>query len=304
MKSFSNKLDRTTAADTTNGAYGIYLDSIQEVSVIANEINALNDETVALKTIINGSYISGSPALPAYASSVVALGDATVMLQKDASASATDQTLYSTWPGNWQWALDWFNVVQSSDTTAGQKAFDLVVAADNDRRILNWTIDGTAYNPMVKTISPLNTVDGTWTDTDSTVIGIWNGGIYTFVSHPQSDNTKITFTADTTFTGNALVYYQTISDKRLNDRSGYDTSRIADLTSRDTYLVNTRFPEVKTMLETEGILTTGDGQPGDLYTWANNRFNRRQGCEARLNQINQQIASNQSALKINKSFIS
>jgi hypothetical protein len=53
----------------------------------------------------------------------------------------------------------------------------------------------------------------------------------------------------------------------------------------------------------EEILRTSTGDPGDLYTWANNRFNRRQGCYARLKQIEQQIASNQSALSINKSLM-
>ena len=46
-----------------------------------------------------------------------------------------------------------------------------------------------------------------------------------------------------------------------------------------------------------------DGESSDLYNWANNRFHRRQGCYAKLKQIEQQIASNESALQINQSFI-
>jgi hypothetical protein len=98
------------------------------------------------------------------------------------------------------------------------------------------------------------------------------------------------------------AYYQTISDQQLNDRSNFDSNRIVDLTARDIFLDSTRLPTVKNSLMTEGLLMTDDGQPGDLYNWANNRFNRRQGCQARLNQIDQQIVSSQSALNVNKAF--
>jgi hypothetical protein len=99
------------------------------------------------------------------------------------------------------------------------------------------------------------------------------------------------------------AYYQTISDQQLNNRYEFDTSRIQDLADRTDYLNLTRFPGIKSSLMDEGLLMMSDGAPGDIYTWANARFNRRQGCSAKLNQINQQIASNQSALQVNQNFL-
>ena len=99
------------------------------------------------------------------------------------------------------------------------------------------------------------------------------------------------------------VAYQTISDRLLDNRLNADTTRITYLTDRINYLAATREPEIMSGVENEEILRNPDGSPSDLYVWANNRFNRRQGCYSRLNQIQQQIASNQSALNINQSLI-
>lgn len=98
------------------------------------------------------------------------------------------------------------------------------------------------------------------------------------------------------------VAYQTISDRILNNRDSSDTVRIGYLTDRTDYLGLSRENQIKNDVVTEQILRNSDGGPSDLYVWANNRFNRRQGCYSRLNQIQQQIASNQSALNINKSL--
>lgn len=99
------------------------------------------------------------------------------------------------------------------------------------------------------------------------------------------------------------VAFQTISDRLLKERFYYTGDR-------SDYLSGTRIPylaqreqQIVIDMGSEEILRTSTGDPGDLYTWANNRFNRRQGCYARLKQIEQMIASNQSALSINKSFM-
>jgi hypothetical protein len=99
------------------------------------------------------------------------------------------------------------------------------------------------------------------------------------------------------------VAYQTISDRILDNRLNADTTRIGYLTDRTNYLGAVREPEIMISVEEEEILRNPDGSPSDLYIWANNRFNRRQGCYSRLYQIQQQIASNQSALDINKNLI-
>jgi hypothetical protein len=102
----------------------------------------------------------------------------------------------------------------------------------------------------------------------------------------------------------ATVTYQTISDKLLDERLAFinpPLGRDSTLSIRISFL-ETREPQLYNSISNEGLLLDG-GDPGDIYAWANNRFNRRQGCYAKLKQIEQQIASNKSALDINKSFI-
>jgi hypothetical protein len=107
---------------------------------------------------------------------------------------------------------------------------------------------------------------------------------------------------------NCIVAYQTISDKLLDERLAFISSplgRDGTLSDRIDYLDQTRKSQIYNSIASEGfLLDSGDGgDPGDIYAWANNRFNRRQGCYAKLKQIEAQIASNESALEINKSFI-
>ncbi len=99
----------------------------------------------------------------------------------------------------------------------------------------------------------------------------------------------------------ATVAYQTISDMMLADRTNFASDRSNFLVNRIDYLTNTRNTQIKNAIKNEQLLLD-NGEPSDLYNWANNRFNRRQGCYAKLKQIEQQIASNESALQINKSF--
>ena len=104
----------------------------------------------------------------------------------------------------------------------------------------------------------------------------------------------------------STVAYQTISDKLYIERIHFARDRSSALTGRAAYL-ELREPEIRNNFKAEEILrnNTGDnmGDPSDLYIWANNRFNRRQGCYARLKQIEKQIESNQSALQINQNLI-
>lgn len=101
--------------------------------------------------------------------------------------------------------------------------------------------------------------------------------------------------------------YQTISDRIIDTRLPFARDRSDYLVERITYLDQTRDSQIINNLYSEEILriNTGDskGDPSDLYIWANNRFNRRQGCYARLKQIERQIESNQSALQINQSLV-
>lgn len=98
--------------------------------------------------------------------------------------------------------------------------------------------------------------------------------------------------------------YQTISDRILDVRNLFATDRSDYLTERIDYLDSIREYEIREQVDAEDILLTNTGSNkgniGDLYIWANNRFNRRQGCYAKLKQIEQQIASNKTALQINR----
>jgi len=98
------------------------------------------------------------------------------------------------------------------------------------------------------------------------------------------------------------VSYDTISDRIISTRIGFDGSRIPQIDTRITYLDQTRESEIRNDLVAEQLLCTNTGDVGDLWIWVNNRFNRRQGCEAKLKQIEAIMESNQSALNLNKSL--
>jgi hypothetical protein len=99
------------------------------------------------------------------------------------------------------------------------------------------------------------------------------------------------------------VDYQTISDRYLSDRTSYDNLRLTQLVSRFYYLDNVREEEIIQAVSAEELLRASDGDWGNLYTWANNRFNRVQGCEAKLYQIKQMIARSQLVARANRSLV-
>jgi hypothetical protein len=96
------------------------------------------------------------------------------------------------------------------------------------------------------------------------------------------------------------VEWYSISDKMLNDRLSFATDRSDYLKYRNDYLENERDLQIRNGVWDDKILNDGVGNPSDLYKWANNRWNRRQGCNAKLKQIEKQIEANQSALEINQ----
>lgn len=95
----------------------------------------------------------------------------------------------------------------------------------------------------------------------------------------------------------------TIDDKNLVDRSSYDNVRIAQLDSRLNYL-DVRENQIRNdFLAEEFFMSSDTSSTGNIYDWADNRFNRSVGCEARLKQIEKQIQVSQSGLQINKRFL-
>jgi len=99
------------------------------------------------------------------------------------------------------------------------------------------------------------------------------------------------------------VSYQTISDQILSDRTAFVSDRSSEVNDRYLYLDGTRDEQIIQHIKSEELLRSSDGADGNLYNWADNRFNRSIGCEARLAQIEKQIALKQENLKINKRLL-
>lgn len=99
------------------------------------------------------------------------------------------------------------------------------------------------------------------------------------------------------------VDYYTISDRYITDRDEFIVDRLAEIADRLDYLINTRQSQIPSSIRNEEILQAADGDTGSIYTWANVRFNRTQGCGARLYQQEQLIARNQSALQVNQPLL-
>lgn len=118
-----------------------------------------------------------------------------------------------------------------------------------------------------------------------------------------TDATSITLMDSTVYPGlrPCFVTYSTITDRILSDRTSFVNSRIPQVDGRINFL-SIRNTQIHFDLGTEQLLRTNTGDVGDLWTWANYRFNRRQGTEARLSQVEAQMSSNQSALLIDKSL--
>lgn len=101
---------------------------------------------------------------------------------------------------------------------------------------------------------------------------------------------------------NCFVEYYTLDSKTLKDRQGFITDRSSTLDDRINYL-DTRETEIKGHIVSEEYFRSSDGSSGNLYSWADNRFNRSNGCEARLKQIEKQIEVNQASLGVSRRFL-
>jgi hypothetical protein len=98
------------------------------------------------------------------------------------------------------------------------------------------------------------------------------------------------------------VTWPSISDMLLTDRLFFAVARRDFISDRNTYLISDRETQIKDHVTDENLLRNSLGAPGDIYSWANARWNRRQGCEAKLVSTTKQIEVSQSAAQVNRSF--
>jgi len=99
------------------------------------------------------------------------------------------------------------------------------------------------------------------------------------------------------------VYYWTVDDKNLIDKSSFDTSRIDILNNRLAFL-DLREAQIRSDVTSEEYLRSNQGCLGNLYSWADNRFNRSAGSSAKVSQVNKQQDTNSSSKEVNLRFIS
>ena len=97
------------------------------------------------------------------------------------------------------------------------------------------------------------------------------------------------------------VGYYTIDDVFVSDRSSWDVARLSVIGDRTSF-IDIRELQIRNAILSEEYLRAPDGSTGNLYNWADNRFNRSAGCEARLKQIEKQMEMNQSSLDVNRRF--
>jgi hypothetical protein len=99
------------------------------------------------------------------------------------------------------------------------------------------------------------------------------------------------------------AYYSTMDSQNLNDRASFVTERLEDVNNRIISLTN-RMAQIKQhIIDEEYFMATDGTNTGNLYNWAANRFNRSNGSEARLKQIEKTIEMNQSSLSVSKQFL-
>lgn len=214
---------------------------------------------------------------------------------------------YSPSSGQVTFHLDVPPVITLTDTTT---VSNLRYVTDATAANLLWEIGGDTYQEVYRyTVYPLISNIRTALN-DSLVVDATSNPLYDSKYCEAFIPTSQFISPDATiYPGlrDCTVAYQTISDKYLDERIDFInpvTGRDKILSDRISFL-ETRESQIYNSIASEGLLLDSDdgGDPGDIYAWANNRFNRRQGSYAKLNQIEQLIQSNEYALNINKNFI-
>ena len=97
--------------------------------------------------------------------------------------------------------------------------------------------------------------------------------------------------------------YTTVDNSNLNTREIFSSAtRKNILDHRNTFLTG-RDSAIRGAILSEEYLRSTDSTLGNLYDWVDNRFNRSNGCEARLIQVTKQQEMNRSSLGVSSRFI-
>jgi hypothetical protein len=217
----------------------------------------------------------------------------------------TSLPIDGTFNGSWYPSL-------TGDRYTTDSTLTFIITDRNDFLILNRTdaVSHSYFTDNVRLIidstdfyyNAYPTVGAMKTAINSTVLGISASGnaIYNSVASGFQGSGLIAPDA-TLHPGlrSCYVDYWTIEDNILWDRLDYVTNRYNIISNRLAYLI-TRKNQIKSAILSEEYLRAIDGDTGNIYNWADNRFNRSNGCEARLKQIEKQIQMNQSGLKVSK----
>lgn len=198
LLSYSNKMDRTTNIGL---AYSVQSACTSEVPIIADEIIKLGDETSALKVLIS------EPSMAT--ANMAAYGDATAFLNDSTTALAYAQAIANNYQGTYDpyvWAFDILPGFQSIPVLPSDASFVLpVFQGPYDRRVVDATINGTPYVPVVSYIYGMDStvLDGTWSGYDPLSSNHYSDPSQDFVFHRKDDVLFLTHYFD----GSSYAYY-------------------------------------------------------------------------------------------------
>jgi hypothetical protein len=218
----------------------------------------------------------------------------------DSSQSAVLQLVSSTPVGL---SAPLYDRTYSLVTLTNDNIYNLNYAIDKTGITMNWDGSGKLYS-----YSAYNTVGTMKTGINADIPGINATGPALNDASPSCFKPIVTTAIPPDVTVYPALrpcwaYLATTDSKLLLDRSNFvNQVRIPETAARLTFL-NNRYTEVINSITSEEHFRSSNGDTGNLYNWADNRFNRSNGCEARLKQIEKQIEMNKASLNVSKRFL-
>ena len=282
-----NLLNRASPTNISLCNASVKAKALDESIQISSEMSKLNTQISSLSKILL------EPTMPSYTDSSVAYSDASSFLNDCSNAIYHDTNIATNYAGKTyasQWILNVNYDTSSIHNVTGQSTFTIQVPTDQTRKILNAAVDNTSYFPSV-----------TYADTGLPIPGTWSGWDPAADSSYSNPTNVVTFFSGTL--RDCIAHYYTMDSQNLNDRTSFVTERLENVNNRIIYLTD-RMNQIKQhIIDEEYFMATDGTNTGNLYNWAANRFNRSNGSEARLKQIEKTIEMNQSSLSVSKQFL-